>query len=53
MGWLIDPSEELIFVYQGDRTISIFEKPQDNLPVPGFASTVRLSVGRVFSWLQD
>jgi Uma2 family endonuclease len=53
MGWLIDPAEELIFVYLADRTISVYEEKPDLLPVPEFASSVQLTVDRLFSWLED
>jgi len=53
MGWLIDPYEESIFVYRSDRTIAIFEQPQDRLPVPDFASPIEFTVGQIFSWLED
>lgn len=51
MGWLIDPEEELVFVYLADRTISVFER-DDLLPVPDFARSVQLSVAQLFSWLE-
>jgi Uma2 family endonuclease len=53
MGWLIDPEEELIFVYGTDRTISVFEQKEDLLPVPEFAASFELTIDRLFSWLQD
>jgi Uma2 family endonuclease len=53
MGWLIDPADELIFVYLADRTISVYEEKPDLLPVPGFASSLQLTVDRLFSWLED
>jgi Uma2 family endonuclease len=53
MGWLIDPEEELVFVYLADRTISVYEEKEDLLPVPGFAASFRLTVDRLFSWLED
>jgi len=53
MGWLIDPNEELIFVYRSDRTIAIFEQPEDRLPVPDFASSLEFTVSQIFSWLED
>ncbi len=59
MGWLIDPEEELVFVYLADRTISVFDSPKerlrqrdDLLPVPDFARSVQLSVAQLFSWLE-
>jgi Uma2 family endonuclease len=53
MGWLIDPAEELVFVYRADRTISVFEEKDNSLPVPGFASSFQLMIDQLFSWLQD
>ncbi len=53
MGWLIDLAEELIFVYLADRTISVYEEKPDLLPAPGFASSLQLTVDRLFSWLED
>jgi Uma2 family endonuclease len=53
MGWLIDPDEESIFVYRNDRTIAVFEQPQDLIPVPDFASNLELTVAQIFSWLED
>jgi Uma2 family endonuclease len=53
MGWLIDPEEELIFVYLADRTIFVYEEKDDLLPVPEFAASFHLTVDRLFSWLED
>jgi Uma2 family endonuclease len=61
MGWSIDPEEELVFVYLAvgvaspmeNRTISVFEEKDELLPVPGFAGSVQLTVGQLFSWLED
>jgi Uma2 family endonuclease len=61
MGWLIDPDEELVFVYladpqgekPGNQTISVFEQKDALLPVPGFAESFQLTVGQLFSWLED
>ncbi len=58
MGWVIDPEEELVFVYFAvsealaeDRTIAFFEQPGDRIPVPPFAESLNLTVGQMFSWL--
>ena len=51
LGWLIDPEEELVFVYFADRTIAFFEEPGDRIPVPPFAESFNLTVGQMFSWL--
>ncbi len=54
LGWLIDPDDELIFVYRSDHTVFVFEHAGDRLPVPDFAAaTLQLTVGQVFSWLED
>jgi Uma2 family endonuclease len=53
MGWLIDPIEELVFVYFADRTLAVFEEKSDRLPVPAFAESFSLTVGQLFSWLNE
>ncbi len=61
MGWLIDPDEELVFVYlvhdPADKLeqprISVFEAKEDLLPVPEFAKSFQLTVGQLFDWLED
>jgi Uma2 family endonuclease len=52
MGWLIDPEEEIVFVYMADQTISVFDDYADLLPVPLFAASLQLTVGELFSWLK-
>lgn len=52
MGWLIDPNEEIVFVYFRDRTLAIFEDKSELLPVPDFAEGFQLRVGELFSWLE-
>jgi Uma2 family endonuclease len=53
MGWLIDPEEELVFVYFADRTLAVFEEKDCLLPVPDFAAAFKLTVGELFAWLAD
>jgi Uma2 family endonuclease len=61
MGWLIDPEEELVFVYFAhdpankleQPRISVFEAKEDLLPVPKFAKPFQLTVGQLFEWLED
>jgi Uma2 family endonuclease len=53
MGWLIDPEEEMIFVYLANRTIAVFDKPAQRLPVPDFAAVVEVTIEQIFSWLED
>jgi len=51
MGWLIDPEEELVFVYFADRTLAVYEEKSEILPVPPFAESFSLTIGKLFSWL--
>jgi Uma2 family endonuclease len=53
MGWLIDPEEETVFVYFDDRTVAIFEEKGDRIPVTGFAEAFHLTVGQLFTWLEE
>lgn len=52
MGWLINPDEETMFVYFADRTIAIFDQPDQQLRVPTFAAAVNLTISQIFSWLE-
>jgi Uma2 family endonuclease len=55
MGWLIDPDEMTIFVYQPKQEIAIFEnnENEDVLIVPDFAQDLQLTHGDLFSWLSE
>lgn len=53
MGWLLDPEELLIFVYQADKSVQLFENAQVVLPVPEFAKAVQLNVSEIFHWLKE
>jgi Uma2 family endonuclease len=53
MGWLIDPDEQTIFVYQPKQQPEVFDEPEDLLPVASFASELQLTVGDVFGWLLE
>jgi Uma2 family endonuclease len=53
MGWLIDPDEQTIFVYQPKQQPEVFDKPEHQLPVPSFASELRLTLGVVLDWLLE
>ena len=53
MGWLIDPSEQTIFVYQPKQQPEVFDEPEQQLPVPSFASELKLTVGDIFNWLLE
>lgn len=53
MGWLIDPDEQTIFVYQSNQQPEVFDEPEKQLSVPLFASELRLTVGEIFGWLLE
>ncbi|MEB3887113.1 Uma2 family endonuclease [Lyngbya sp. CCY1209] len=52
MGWLLDAEESCIFVYGADRSVRVFETPEETLPVPEFAQAVQLTLGEIFDWLK-
>jgi Uma2 family endonuclease len=49
MGWLIDPDERSVFAYAPNQQLEVFENPEDELPVPAFASEIRLTVDSLFA----
>jgi Uma2 family endonuclease len=53
MGWLIDPDEQTVFVYLPKQEPQVFDAPEQQLPVPLFASKLQLSVGNLFGWLLE
>jgi Uma2 family endonuclease len=53
MGWLIDPDDRTVFVYEPDREMAIFDGMDDRLPMPGFVVGLGLTVGELFGWLVD
>ena len=53
MGWLLDPEESCVFVYDTDQAVKIFEKSDVVLPVPAFAQMMQLTVSEIFGWLTE
>jgi Uma2 family endonuclease len=53
MGWLIDPEEQTVIVYIRNQQPVFLDEPEALLPVPEFASTLKLTVGELFSWLLE
>ena len=53
MGWLIDPAEKTVFVYLQEDKILVFDRPQQQLPVPLFATEIKLTIEELFGWLLD
>jgi len=48
MGWLIDPDERTVFVYQPKQQTLIFDLSEQQIPVPSFGRKLKLSVKEVF-----
>ena len=53
IGWLIDPDEETVFVYLSQQQLEVFDEAEQLLPVPSFASELRLTVAELFGWLSE
>ncbi|NET10772.1 MAG: Uma2 family endonuclease [Symploca sp. SIO2B6] len=53
MGWLLDPSEQSIFVYGPKQHIACYEDLSTKLPVPDFAQDFSLTLGDLFGWLLE
>ncbi len=53
IGWLIDPDEQTVFVYLAGQQTEVFDASEELLPVPTFASKLRLTVGDLFGWLLE
>lgn len=50
LAWVIDIEEKTVFVYFPQRVV-FFDRQEDLLPTPPFASHVSLTGGEIFSWL--
>lgn len=53
MGWMIDPSEPTVFVYYPHQQPEVFDEPEQQIPVPAFATDLRLTVAEIFGWLLE
>jgi Uma2 family endonuclease len=53
MGWLIDPDEQTVFVYQPKQEVEIFDNANQQLLMPAFTAGLQLSVGELFGWLVE
>jgi Uma2 family endonuclease len=53
MGWLIDPEERTVFVYQPKQQTLVFDVPTQQIPIPSFASNLKLTVEEIFNWLLE
>lgn len=48
-----EPASEYVDVYFPTQQIAVFDKPDAVLPVPSFASELKLTVGELFAWLLE
>lgn len=53
VGWLIDPSEQTVFIYRSKQTPEVLDEPDSLLPVPSFATELRLTLKELFDWLSE
>lgn len=53
VAWLLDPEEEVIFIYRANQALQIYDRPEQVLPTPSFASDLQLTVEAIFSWLNE
>lgn len=52
MGWLIDPEDRAVFVYQPKQEVEIFDAPDAILPLPVFMDEMTYRVRELFELLQ-
>jgi Uma2 family endonuclease len=52
IGWLIDPAEQSILVYRVGQQVAVIDLPNQILTVPDFATSIKLTLGEVFTWLK-
>ena len=52
LGWLVDPNEQLVQVYDADKRLTSLERAEDPLPTPPFVTTLQFTVGQLFGWLR-
>jgi Uma2 family endonuclease len=53
MAWLVDPDEELIFIYRPNQALQMCDRPEHVLPSPSFAIDLQLTVATIFGWLSE
>lgn len=53
MGWLIDPSEQTVFVYRSKQEPEALDSAEQVIPVPLFVNDLKLTVQALFAWLLE
>ncbi|MBD2593787.1 Uma2 family endonuclease [Nostoc spongiaeforme FACHB-130] len=51
IGWLIDPDEQTVFVFQPKQETTVFDEPDALISVPSFINELQLTVRDLFAWL--
>ena len=52
VAWLIDPAEKIIFVYKPEQQIQFIDDLAQEVIVPEFARSIKLTAGDIFNWLK-
>jgi Uma2 family endonuclease len=52
MGWLIDPSEQTVFVYRPLQAVQCFDSPEQIVVAPAFVKDFQLTIDELFGWLR-
>lgn len=53
VGWLIDPSEQTVFIYRSKREPEALDEPKQVIPAPSFATDFKLTIQELFAWLLE
>jgi Uma2 family endonuclease len=53
VAWLIDPDEEVVFIYRAHQALAICDRPQEFVPMPNFANDLQLTIENIFGWLNE
>ena len=51
MGWLIDPDDRSVFIYQPGQEVQVLDEPDDVLPIPPFVEGLTYRVADLFGLL--
>ena len=52
MGWIVAPEEKVVFAYPAGQQPTVYEDPQEVIPVPPFAQGIQLTIATLFGWMQ-
>jgi len=52
MGWLLDPEESCLFVYDTNKSVQAVTNLDIILPVPKFAQAIEVNLNEILGWLK-